>query len=61
MSFADRDGVIWFDGELVPWRDAKVHVLTHTAIHTCHFTHCKLTIGVLGNAFFRAHFGHSGY
>ncbi|WP_075188303.1 branched-chain amino acid transaminase [Teredinibacter haidensis] len=30
MSFADRDGVIWFDGELIPWRDAKVHVLTHT-------------------------------
>lgn len=30
MSFDDRDGVIWFDGELVPWRDAKVHVLTHT-------------------------------
>ncbi|MFL0811113.1 MAG: branched-chain amino acid transaminase [Agarilytica sp.] len=30
MSFAERDGVIWFDGELVPWRDAKVHVLTHT-------------------------------
>lgn len=29
-SFADRDGVIWFDGELIPWRDAKVHVLTHT-------------------------------
>ncbi len=29
-NFADRDGVIWFDGELVPWRDAKVHVLTHT-------------------------------
>lgn len=28
--FADRDGVIWFDGELVPWREAKVHVLTHT-------------------------------
>ena len=26
----DRDGVIWFDGELVPWRDARVHVLTHT-------------------------------
>jgi branched-chain amino acid aminotransferase len=26
----DRDGVIWLDGELVPWRDAKVHVLTHT-------------------------------
>ncbi len=30
MSFADRDGVIWFDGKLVPWREAQVHVLTHT-------------------------------
>ena len=30
MSFADRDGWIWFDGEMVPWREAKVHVLTHT-------------------------------
>ncbi len=30
MSFADRDGVIWMDGEYVPWRDARVHVLTHT-------------------------------
>lgn len=30
MSMADRDGVIWFDGEFVPWRDAQVHVLTHT-------------------------------
>lgn len=29
-SLDDRDGVIWFDGELVPWREAKVHVLTHT-------------------------------
>ena len=26
----DRDGVIWLDGNLVPWREAKVHVLTHT-------------------------------
>ncbi len=26
----DRDGTIWFDGEMVPWREAKVHVLTHT-------------------------------
>jgi branched-chain amino acid aminotransferase len=26
----DRDGWIWFDGKMVPWRDAKVHVLTHT-------------------------------
>ncbi|OUS03040.1 branched chain amino acid aminotransferase [Gammaproteobacteria bacterium 42_54_T18] len=30
MSMADRDGLIWFDGEMIPWRDAKVHVLTHT-------------------------------
>jgi len=30
QTMADRDGVIWFDGELVPWREAKVHVLTHT-------------------------------
>ncbi len=30
MSFADRDGFIWMDGTLVPWREANVHVLTHT-------------------------------
>jgi len=30
MSMADRDGFIWFDGELIPWREATVHVLTHT-------------------------------
>lgn len=30
MSMADRDGVIWMDGEMVPWRDATTHVLTHT-------------------------------
>jgi len=27
---ADRDGVIWYDGKLVPWRDATTHVLTHS-------------------------------
>jgi branched-chain amino acid aminotransferase len=27
---SDRDGFIWLDGEMVPWREAKVHVLTHT-------------------------------
>jgi len=31
-SYDDRDGVIWVDGKLVPWRDAKVHILTH-ALH----------------------------
>ena len=30
MSMADRDGVIWYDGEMRPWRDATTHVLTHT-------------------------------
>ena len=30
MTMADRDGVIWLDGQMVPWRDAKTHVLTHT-------------------------------
>ena len=30
MSLADLEGVIWFDGEMVPWQEAKVHVLTHT-------------------------------
>jgi len=30
MSMADRDGVIWMDGELVPWREAQIHVLTHS-------------------------------
>lgn len=29
-TMADRDGWIWMNGEMVPWRDAKVHVLTHT-------------------------------
>jgi branched-chain amino acid aminotransferase len=30
MSMADRDGFIWFDGKMVDWRDAKIHVLTHS-------------------------------
>jgi len=30
MSMADRDGFIWHDGKLVPWRNATTHVLTHT-------------------------------
>ena len=29
VPFDQRDGVIWFNGEFVPWKDAKVHVLTH--------------------------------
>jgi len=32
IPYHDRDGLIWFDGALIPWRDAKVHLLTH-ALH----------------------------
>ena len=32
IPYHDRDGLIWFDGVLIPWRDAKVHLLTH-ALH----------------------------
>ena len=35
MSLDDRDGKIWMDGELVDWRDAKIHVLTHTLHYGC--------------------------
>jgi branched-chain amino acid aminotransferase len=35
MAMDDRDGVIWLDGEWHPWRDAKVHVLTHTLHYGC--------------------------
>ena len=31
-AYDDRDGYIWMDGEFVPWRDTKIHVLTH-ALH----------------------------
>ena len=30
MSMADRDGLIWFDGKMVDWRSANIHVLTHS-------------------------------
>jgi branched-chain amino acid aminotransferase len=33
MSMEDRDGFIWLDGALVPWREAKCHVLAHTLHH----------------------------
>jgi branched-chain amino acid aminotransferase len=32
QAYHDREGFIWFDGKLVPWRDANIHVLTH-ALH----------------------------
>jgi branched-chain amino acid aminotransferase len=35
MSMHDRDGKIWMDGEMVDWRDAKIHVLSHTLHYGC--------------------------
>ena len=35
MSMSDRDGKIWMDGQLVDWRDAKIHVLSHTLHYGC--------------------------
>lgn len=35
MSMSDRDGKIWMDGEMVNWRDAKIHVLSHTLHYGC--------------------------
>ena len=35
MTMDDRDGVIWLDGEWLPWRDAKIHVLSHTLHYGC--------------------------
>ncbi len=32
IPFDDRDGMIWFEGKLTPWRDAKIHILSH-ALH----------------------------
>ena len=35
QSMEDRDGKIWMDGQMVEWRDAKIHVLTHTLHYGC--------------------------
>jgi branched-chain amino acid aminotransferase len=35
MSMSDRDGKIWMDGTMVDWRDAKIHVLSHTLHYGC--------------------------
>ena len=35
MSLSDRDGKIWMDGTMVDWREAKIHVLTHTLHYGC--------------------------
>jgi branched-chain amino acid aminotransferase len=54
MSMADRDGKIWMDGQLVDWRDAKIHVLTHTLHYGCGaFEGVRAYNTVNGTAIFR--------
>jgi branched-chain amino acid aminotransferase len=54
MSMAERDGKIWMDGTLVDWRDAKIHVLTHTLHYGCGaFEGVRAYNTVKGTAIFR--------
>jgi branched-chain amino acid aminotransferase len=51
---ADRDGKIWMDGEMVEWRNAKIHVLTHTLHYGCGaFEGVRAYNTVNGTAIFR--------
>lgn len=53
-SMEDRDGWIWFDGDLVPWRDARCHVLSHTLHHGLGvFEGVRAYCGPSGTAVFR--------
>jgi len=53
-SMADRDGKIWMDGEMVEWRNAKIHVLTHTLHYGCGaFEGVRAYNTVNGTAIFR--------
>jgi branched-chain amino acid aminotransferase len=54
MSMSDRDGKIWMDGQLVEWREAKIHVLTHTLHYGCGaFEGVRAYNAVGGTAIFR--------
>jgi branched-chain amino acid aminotransferase len=56
MSMADRDGWIWYDGKLVPWRDANTHVLTHSLHYGLSvFEGLRAYKTVDGTAIFRLH------
>ena len=53
-TMADRDGKIWMDGQMVDWREAKVHVLTHTLHYGCGvFEGVRAYDTVAGPAIFR--------
>jgi branched-chain amino acid aminotransferase len=54
MSMEDRDGKIWMDGRLVQWRDARIHVLTHTLHYGCGvFEGVRAYNTAMGTAIFR--------
>jgi branched-chain amino acid aminotransferase len=56
MSMADRDGFIWYDGKMVPWRDATTHVLTHSLHYgLAVFEGVRAYKTVDGTAIFRVH------
>ena len=53
-DLSDRDGKIWMDGQMVEWRDAKIHVLTHTLHYGCGvFEGVRAYNGAGGTAIFR--------
>jgi branched-chain amino acid aminotransferase len=53
-ALSDRDGKIWMDGQMVDWRDAKIHVLTHTLHYGCGvFEGVRAYNAVNGTAIFR--------
>jgi branched-chain amino acid aminotransferase len=56
MSMSDRDGVIWYDGQLVPWRNATTHVLTHSLHYgLAVFEGVRAYETEIGTAVFRLH------
>lgn len=53
-SMEDRDGVIWVDGDFVPWREARIHMLSYTFQHGAGvFEGVRAYAGALGTAIFR--------
>jgi branched-chain amino acid aminotransferase len=56
MSMQDRDGYIWSDGEVIPWREAKLHLLSYTVQHGAGvFEGLRAYAGSKGTAIFRLH------
>jgi branched-chain amino acid aminotransferase len=54
MSMENRDGYIWCDGEIIPWRDARLHILSYTVQHGAGvFEGIRAYYGALGTSVFR--------